>query len=252
MRQLATSTLTDQDISNPLVCHTYVADAARSIFIRLFVDQVQGDGTYLAYLTIQRGGSGPEFLVVPTTDLAVGGGQTALSLTTIAIPVFSGDVVRVYFKGRSGDTATPDVTTEVWEDDSSLYNAVPGGYPTGTAGYALGRIVAAGTVRVEVPFMSTSKIEIVKGDDYDAEHGTGILFSHDQWPDLTNAAVDFVVADQSIPAVVQSAQQVLVELTAAQTEQMHSGYFTLLATFPDGDEYSLIPKAKLTVVSRVA
>lgn len=117
MRRLETSTLSNQSLVTALLCHTYTADADRSVFVRLFADQIAGNGNYVAYVTVQRLGDGSEYRIVPITTAAVASGVTSAALTTIAVPVKSTDVLKVYLTGLAGDTTTPDIITEVWEDD---------------------------------------------------------------------------------------------------------------------------------------
>ena len=120
MNRLAVSTLSNQSLVAALLCHTYTADADRALFVRLFADQVAGNGNYVAYVTIQRLGAGSAYRVVPITTAAVASGVTAACLTTIVVPVKNTDVVSVYLTGLAGDTTTPDIITEIWEDDSLL------------------------------------------------------------------------------------------------------------------------------------
>ena len=120
MNLLESSTLTNQNISSALLVHTYTADAERKIFFRLFADAIAGDGDYVAYVTIQRAGAGSAYRVAPITTATVETGVTASMLQGVAFPVSIGDVVKVYLTGLAGDTATPDIITEVWDDDAVL------------------------------------------------------------------------------------------------------------------------------------
>jgi hypothetical protein len=112
-----TSTLSNQDIHTALLCHTYTAKADRQIFVRLFADQVAGNGTYTAYLTMQRLGAGSFYEVQPRTAPSVASGVTSIAFTTIPLSVQETDVVKVYLVGLAGDTTTPDIITEVWDAD---------------------------------------------------------------------------------------------------------------------------------------
>ncbi len=118
MRRITTSSLSNQSLATALLCHTYTADADRLLFIRLFADQVAGNGAYSAYVTIQRSGAGSAYEVQPRASSTVASGITAIGFTTIAIPVLNTDVVKVYLLGLAGDTTTPDIVTEIWEDDA--------------------------------------------------------------------------------------------------------------------------------------
>jgi len=118
MRLIETDSASNQDISSAYNAGTYTADAVRMIFCRLFVDQIAGNGDYTAYMTIQRAGSGSAYRVVPITTAAVASGVTAAVLTTIGVPVSNTDVVNAYVLGLAGDTTTPDIACEWWEDDA--------------------------------------------------------------------------------------------------------------------------------------
>lgn len=136
MRRIETSTLTNQSLATALLCHTYTADADRLIFVRVFGDQLAGNGDYVAYLTVQRLGAGSAYRVVPITTAAVASGVTAAMLTTIGVPVKSTDVVKVYLTGLAGDTTTPDIIIEVWEDELHITVGAAGAGLTAAAGLA--------------------------------------------------------------------------------------------------------------------
>ncbi len=152
MKLLGSNTLTNQNISSALLTHTYTADADRSIYFRLFADQVVGNGYYTAYISIQRGGVGSAYRAVPITTANAASGVTAIALTTGAIPVSAGDVLRVYLQGLAGDTTTPDIITEVHEDNSTLdtvWTAVKAGFLTGDAFDRLG-VPAGASVSADI------------------------------------------------------------------------------------------------------
>jgi hypothetical protein len=115
MRQLETSTLSNQNIAAYLLVHTYTADADRAIFARVHIDQVAGNGDYSIYCTIQAAGAGSAFMEGPVTTFTVPAAQTAIGFVSILVPVNSGDVVKFYVKGLGTDTTTPDVTTRIFE-----------------------------------------------------------------------------------------------------------------------------------------
>ncbi|MBK8467739.1 MAG: hypothetical protein IPL32_18145 [Chloracidobacterium sp.] len=152
MKLLVSNTLTNQNISSALLTHTYTADADRSIYFRLFADQVVGNGYYTAYITIQRGGAGSAYRAVPITTANVASGVTSIALTTGSIPVSAGDVLRVYLQGLAGDTTTPDIITEVHEDNSTLdtvWTPAKAGYLTGDAFDRLG-VPAGASVSADI------------------------------------------------------------------------------------------------------
>lgn len=119
MRQISTSTLTNQNISSGILCYTYTADADREIFFRLFADQIAGNGSYTAYTTIRLLGAGSEYEIQPRTTATVVSGILSIGFTTIPIPVKNTDVIKVYIDGIASDLTTPDIITEVWEADYS-------------------------------------------------------------------------------------------------------------------------------------
>ena len=114
MRQLATSTLSNQDISSALLVYTYTADAARAVMFRVALDQVAGNGDYSIYLTLQPLGTGSAYKSHVATVTAASG-VTAIVSPSIILSVNDTDVVKIYVKGLAGDTATPDITTWVFE-----------------------------------------------------------------------------------------------------------------------------------------
>ena len=128
MRQITSSTLSNQNLATALNVATYTADADRMLFVRCFVDQVAGNGSYSAYVTIQRLGAGSFYEVQPRTAPTVASGVTAIGFTTIPIPVKNTDVVKVYVLGLAGDTTTPDVITEIWEDETAITATTIAGY----------------------------------------------------------------------------------------------------------------------------
>ena len=112
MRQITSSTLSNQSLATALLCHTYTADADRDIFFRLFADQIAGNGVYTAYITIQRLGAGSAYEVQPRTAPTVAAGVTSISLITITVPVMNTDVVRVYLVGLAGGPTNPHHTKQ--------------------------------------------------------------------------------------------------------------------------------------------
>lgn len=111
------STLANQSLATALLCHTYTAKADRQILIRLFADQIAGNGNYTAYLTVQKLGAGSAYEAGARTTVLVPSGVTAQMFPTISLSVKETDVVKVYLLGLAGDTTTPDIATEVWDAD---------------------------------------------------------------------------------------------------------------------------------------
>ena len=119
MRHISDTTLSNQNISSALLVLTYTADADRGIFFRVFCDQVAGNGAYTCHATVQLLGAGSAYVELPKSMVIAAAGETAIGFTTRVIPVKNTDVVRVYVLGLAGDTTTPDIVTEVWEDLSA-------------------------------------------------------------------------------------------------------------------------------------
>jgi len=115
MRRLQTSTLSNQNISSYLLTDTYTADADRAVMVALHLDQVAGNGDYLAYVTVQKGGAGSAYMFGNITTISVPSGTTAIGWPSIILPLESGDVAKCYVKGLAGDTTTPDILTRWFE-----------------------------------------------------------------------------------------------------------------------------------------
>lgn len=118
MRLIETDSLSNQSLATALLAGSYTADDDRMVFVRLFADQVAGNGDYVAYITVQRAGAGSFYEYQPRTTATVASGVTAIAFQTIPLMLKSTDVMRVYLVGLAGDTTTPDLIVEWWEDDS--------------------------------------------------------------------------------------------------------------------------------------
>lgn len=117
MRLVESDSLTNQNIATALEVGSYTADATREIYAMIWATQVAGNGDYTAYLTVDRAGAGTTYRVVPITTAAAASGVTSICLTTVAIPVRSGDVVKAFLTGLAGDTTTPDTVVDWFEAD---------------------------------------------------------------------------------------------------------------------------------------
>ena len=112
--QIDTSTLSNQNISSASIVHTFTnTTRARLIYVSVDADQIAGNGAYQIYATIQRAGAGSAFRT-SVTSVSVASGVTAATFSTVAFPVNSTDVVKVYLTGVAGDTTTPDITTKTF------------------------------------------------------------------------------------------------------------------------------------------
>lgn len=116
-RSLETDSLSNQNISTALEIGAYTAAATRFLFIRVLADQVAGNDDYTVYATLQVNGAGSAYRLIPITEAAAASGITAIGMVSIAIPVDSGDIVKVYLLGVAGDTTTPDTRVDFYENN---------------------------------------------------------------------------------------------------------------------------------------
>lgn len=116
VRWLETDSLSNQNISSALEIGSYTADADRAVMVQAFVDAVAGNGDYVMYVTLQVGGSGSAYVILPKTTMAAASGETAIGGQSGWINVRNADVVKVYVDGLAGDTTTPDTIVRWFED----------------------------------------------------------------------------------------------------------------------------------------
>lgn len=115
-----------------------------------------------------------------------------------------------------------------------LSSLVPGDYPSGTAGHAIGRLSSARVAAVSPVAADGSTITLVQGDDYHAGDGRALDFSSESWPDLASATValraQFIdltfVQAASVLAPSGPVKTVRVELDAAATSSMPASSVT--------------------------
>ena len=119
IRWLETDTGTNVDISSAVACGAYTAAADRAVMAQTLVDAVAGDGDYVMYVTLQIGGTGSSYRILPQSTLTAASGLTAIGAQSGWINVRNGDVLTVYIDGLAGDTTTPDYTTR-WFEDAAL------------------------------------------------------------------------------------------------------------------------------------
>lgn len=110
MNILYTNTLSNQNIAAYLEVGSYTAVADCQVMIRVVLDQVQGNGDYYAYATIAAAVFGP------ITKFAVPNAVTKIGFVAgVQVPLLMGEVLKVYVKGLSTDTTTPDIVTKVFD-----------------------------------------------------------------------------------------------------------------------------------------
>ena len=122
MRFISSASLGGQNISSSLLSASIAASAVEAITTRLFAAGVSGSANYLAFVTLQRLGTGSAYQVVPVTSASVELGTTSIALTTIPVPMDSTDILKVYFQGSASDTAAPSLWTYFYgENTGSAY-----------------------------------------------------------------------------------------------------------------------------------
>lgn len=136
-----------------------------------------------------------------------------------------------------------------------LGNEVPGVYPTGSAGWAIGRI-GSGVIEVVNPLAQDGlALTIIRGDDYLAADGRAIdwIDNQSQWPDLTSGSVVFTALKNtrnstltSVGSIVNATgtnKKVRVEFTKAQTSVLKIGddwHYDVQVTLPNSDVITLV------------
>lgn len=120
-----------------------------------------------------------------------------------------------------------------------LLNTVPGAYPSGSGGHALGRIGSGQITTTSTVAQSGDIPEIVGGTDYNATDGNSFDWTDQSaaWPDLTGATVEWVgqslggseTLAMTVVTPTGASKKVRLELTAAQTaalQAIHVGVWT--------------------------
>jgi hypothetical protein len=138
-----------------------------------------------------------------------------------------------------------------------LLNSVPGTYPSGTAGYALGRI-GSGQITTVSPVAQDGDVTLIQGDDYLDADDRALEWTNEEgtWPDLTDAEIRLVAHRNRITVSVTGEvvvptganQKVRVELTQADTEIPSGDYgFSVQAVLTDDHVVTLL-QGTLTVL----
>jgi hypothetical protein len=113
---LERDTLTNTNISSATLAGTYTASADDMwVACRLYAQGLAGGGDYIYYLTITPTGLSEGEMYKTTQTL----GATTYQLGAQSIPIFmdTGDVLKAYIDGLAGDTTTPDVYVDWFEDN---------------------------------------------------------------------------------------------------------------------------------------
>jgi len=117
---IETSTLSNQSLATALLVHTFTnTTRVRKVWININIDQVAGNGDYIAHITKQIAGVGSFYTSIKTT-LALASGVTSGFFSSIPLIIGATDVVKVYVIGLAGDTTTPDIITNIYEEWESI------------------------------------------------------------------------------------------------------------------------------------
>lgn len=137
-----------------------------------------------------------------------------------------------------------------------LENAVPGTYPGGTAGYALGQL-GAGSITFTGPVISDENtFEVIQGDDYLIVDSRSFNFTFGASPNLTSSTVVMRIQTPTITEITgtksgegTSAQVVKFEMTKTQTAafQVKNYAYDIQATLSDT---SVVTLARSTFLVR--
>ena len=109
-----------------------------------------------------------------------------------------------------------------------LLNDVPGSYPSGSAGAALGRI-GSNTVTIVSPVADTGEITLIYGDDYLYADGRALTFTGTTWPTITGGTIALIAQAAtvvSLAGVVTGAAACYVSLTSTQVNSLGVGVYT--------------------------
>ena len=136
MESLSITTLTNQDISSPLMAASYSSGQNREVLANVYMESLAGNGAYRACITKQIDGLGTAYQS-PTSVISLASSTCTALLTTTVIPVTPDDLIRVYVQGLAGDTLA-DVKTEIFDaTTASVVGSV------GLSGSALSEIAAS-------------------------------------------------------------------------------------------------------------
>jgi hypothetical protein len=125
MQIIDTDTQIDINIESPLLVLEYTADADREIYAQVYLSEIVGNGSYRACITKKPIGSAI-FYQSPTSAVFVKLGTTNVYLNTTIVPVVTGDVVRIYVQGLTGDLLS-DCVVDILDNtinSSDIVNAI--------------------------------------------------------------------------------------------------------------------------------
>lgn len=142
-----------------------------------------------------------------------------------------------------------------------LAQLVPGGYPSGSAGAALGRLSAGRITTVSAMSADGRRLSLVAGDDYHVVDARALEFDGSEagWPSLVDADLTWRCHAPEIALVIEamvvdpgSSPRVVVELSSAQTALLPAGRhpFDLLAVLANGHRVTLA-MGQVTVSDRI-
>jgi hypothetical protein len=114
IRWIELDSLDNTSIAAVTAVGSYTCDADRMVFATLYAQGLAGGGDYIYYVTVTPNGlSEGEGL---KTTQTLGATTYVLFAQTIGVALRNGDVMKVYLDGLGGDTATPDIRVNFYED----------------------------------------------------------------------------------------------------------------------------------------
>lgn len=152
---------------------------------------------------------------------------------------------RVKLRGESANKRLlcPVIDVGIFSD------VVPGTYPSGSAGAALGSI-GSGLITTVNPVAQGGVVTIVRGDDYDAADGRALDWTDASaaWPTLTGATIAFEIGDGllivagSVVTPTGPSKKVRAEPTALETATLEATIYDydVRATLSSGNIVTLV------------
>lgn len=132
-----------------------------------------------------------------------------------------------------------------------LLNVVPGDYPSGTAGNALGKITSS-TVNITSPIDEQQNISLNVNSDYYSDHGWAIDLESTSWPTLTNAEIFMGIEghEDLLDGEVITANKIRFEFAKEELALIGNGRkkYEIYAILDGANEYQvLLAKGRLLI-----
>ena len=259
MRFISSASLGGQNISSSLLSASMAASAVEAITPRLFAAGVSGSANYLAFVTLQRLGTGSAYQVVPVTSASVELGTTSIALTTIPVPMDSTDILKVYFQGSASDTAAPSLWTYFYgENTGSAYtdaraakldnldvllsSRVSGSAYTDTRAVKLDNLDAAVTTRVSSSAYTDARA--AKLDNADVAVSTRASAS--DWTSAKSVFVDVAISGRAVAGDAMTLSDSAITAAKISSSAFTNAKFAAAAFGPDTLGASAITGSNIT------